>query len=151
MTAFFLGSLTLCAFLGLAWWFSRQKTESATRMVRMILGCGALLAGLVISLRGGVVLGGPIGLYGLSLLIPNFMRQNTQSDNPPHPQNPAFSSLGEAREILGVDENASEDDIRKAHRDLMKKVHPDAGGSEALARQVQDAKEMLIKALNGKD
>ena len=151
MAAFFLGSLILCAILGLAWWFSRQKTENATRMVRVILGGGALLAGLAISLRGGVILGGPIGLYGLSLLIPNFMRRNTQSQGPSHTQNPPGSSLADARDILGVNANASEDDIRKAHRDLMKKIHPDAGGSPALARQVQEARDTLLAALDGKD
>jgi len=84
-------------------------------------------------------------------LIPNFMRRNTQSQGPSHPQNPPGSSLADARDILGVDANASEDDIRKAHRDLMKKIHPDTGGSPALARQVQEARDTLLAALDGKD
>ncbi len=46
-------------------------------------------------------------------------------------------------EILGVDEDASSAEIRRAHRRLLLKVHPDQGGSDALCRVVQDAYEML--------
>ena len=35
-----------------------------------------------------------------------------------------------ALEILGLTETASKDDILKISRDLMKKNHPDKGGSE---------------------
>ena len=68
MAAFVFGALLLAACLGAAWWFSQQKTDDAARMVRIILGSGALIAGVVICLRGAVILGGPIGLFGLGML-----------------------------------------------------------------------------------
>ena len=53
----------------------------------------------------------------------------------------------EARTLLGVGEGASADDIRAAHRRLIAKVHPDAGGSAGLATRVNAARDILIAEL----
>jgi DnaJ family protein C protein 19 len=53
----------------------------------------------------------------------------------------------EARTVLGVREDASADDIRAAHRRLITKVHPDAGGSAGLATRVNAARDALIAEL----
>lgn len=54
----------------------------------------------------------------------------------------------EARALLGVGENASLADIREAHRRLIAKVHPDAGGSAELATRVNAARDTLVSELN---
>jgi len=54
-------------------------------------------------------------------------------------------SRREALEVLGLGEGASAADIIRAHRTLMKKFHPDHGGSTTLAARVNQAKDVLMQ------
>jgi hypothetical protein len=53
-----------------------------------------------------------------------------------------------ARTLLGVPAGADDAAIRAAHRRLIARVHPDAGGSLALAAQVNAARDTLLAELN---
>ncbi len=61
------------------------------------------------------------------------------------PVQPGTMSEQEAYDILGLQPGASADEIRAAHRALIKRLHPDAGGSGALAARVNEAKDVLLK------
>lgn len=54
-------------------------------------------------------------------------------------------SADEAREILGVAANASDEEIEAAYRTEMKRAHPDQGGSDWMAAKVNQAKDVLLK------
>ena len=50
----------------------------------------------------------------------------------------------DARRLLGVSADAGLTEIRAAHRRLIARVHPDAGGSAELASRINAARDALI-------
>ncbi|MDH3232175.1 MAG: DnaJ domain-containing protein [Alphaproteobacteria bacterium] len=60
------------------------------------------------------------------------------------PRRAGGMSVDEAYKVLGVSPKASEREIKEAHRKLMRKHHPDKGGSAELAARLNEARDVLL-------
>jgi hypothetical protein len=94
---------------------------------------GAAFAGV----RGGWGLAIVMGVVGLWLAA----SARNVSTQPP----PLRMSEHEARQILGVEEGASRGEIQAAYSRLMRRAHPDVGGTQGLAAQLNAARDRLLR------
>ena len=132
-----MGFLILAAAGGLAWaWYTgrlkRFTTNDVIAGMVFLLGLRLLTTGKLIP--GAVLMAGAI-LWGAH------RRRQLSAE---------AMSAEDARKLLGVSETASLDEIRAAHRRLISKVHPDAGGSDELAHRVNVARDTLVERMNRK-
>jgi hypothetical protein len=123
----------VAAGLGWAWYTGRLK--------RFTYEDGVALAVFLLGLRlmsTGKVLPGAVLMTG-SILWAAYRRRKISTSAMP---------VEDARKLLGVSREASLADIRDAHRRLISRVHPDAGGSEELANRVNVARDILVAEMN---
>lgn len=77
---------------------------------------------------------------------PDWRDQHDENSARGEDQSPLSRELSQdqAYELLGLDAGCTEEDIRKAYHRLIKRVHPDSGGSAALMAQVTQARDKLL-------
>mmetsp|Transcript_10162 Transcript_10162/g.21298 ORF Transcript_10162/g.21298 Transcript_10162/m.21298 type:complete len:130 (-) Transcript_10162:95-484(-) len=117
---------------------------------------GAVVAGLALAGRSAVLAGSRLGFgsFGASARAAAAAGGAARHQFPKVPR--AFAGgfeaelqRKEALMILGLREGATRDQIRGAHRKLMRLNHPDTGGSLLLATKVNEAKDLLLTSRRG--
>jgi DnaJ-domain-containing protein 1 len=136
--------LALVAHLAFGW--MEKQSEEDRQRYKAWAARGSIAGILMMLLRVRLLRAGTwMGL--LTLLLPFLLGKETQ--NPSSASPPPSSSSGmtreEAAKILGVRTDAAPEEIEKAWRRLMQRAHPDAGGSDYLATQINRAREILVK------
>ena len=148
---------------GLIWWGLKEYGHNEALMAKLRQGGGVLTLGfaIVLLLKGRIDMA--VGLAGLGIwllsgsVVGLFQSQanggptaggeaNQGNGNAGSPQHSAGTGLSkeEAYEVLGLQAGASEEAILQAHRELIKKIHPDQGGSTYLAARVNQARDRLL-------
>ncbi|MCC7168460.1 MAG: DnaJ domain-containing protein [Rhodospirillales bacterium] len=74
----------------------------------------------------------------------HFGRGPQGSGSGPPPRSGGAMTREEAYATLGLSPGASREDIQSAYKKLMQKVHPDMGGSDALAARLNQARDILL-------
>ena len=152
-----LNLLLLIAIVGSLWWclhsFRQQAPEKRRQwLIRYGLGLAALiLAGLIIAGRAhwltGLIAAGGFVLQRLTLLA---LKARADAPKDQQSETPAETSattlsVTQALDIFGLDSVDNRQHIIQRHRELMQKLHPDRGGSDFLAAQLNQAKAVLIE------
>jgi hypothetical protein len=136
--------LVIAAVLGLLWFNSPMVRRGGWRIFTGLGSVAVLLIGAVMVIRGQEYWGLPV--VGLSLVIALVSRMNrgVRAKASAGPA-PAGMSAAEARAILGVEPDATPEQIRSAYTRLMQRAHPDKGGTTGLAAQLNAARDRLLK------
>ena len=75
-----------------------------------------------------------------------YLHKNSRTDQDSAPSFGA-PEIQEALDILGLKANPTREEILKAHKRLIQKLHPDRGGSDFLAARVNPARDVLLRSL----
>jgi len=102
-----------------------------------------IVVGAAAAIAGKEWLGLPLVAGGLVLAFAGRIGRGRLRRAPPLADEPM--SLGEARSILGVEQGASAVEIKSAYARLMKRNHPDQGGTSGLAQKLNAARDRLLK------
>jgi hypothetical protein len=147
---FLLGGVILLTLIWGLRAFERASVKDVKTLAAWIAAIGGLLLALLLILtgRGGLALSALL-LFG-PLIWQRWQAGRIETGRPffgagawPPRANTAMTR-DEAYDVLGLRPGASEQEIRAAHRRLMRGAHPDGGGSDWLASRVNQARDVLL-------
>lgn len=134
-------AILVVALAGWLIWTGRLQRMTAKDGVALGMAIvGALLAAKGKPLAGALPLLASTALFFWQSgnRMPPRNRTNAPASGP-------ATDIAEARALLGLTADADADAIRSAHRRLIASVHPDRGGTEALAAKINAARDTLLR------
>ncbi len=150
MLTLLLGGAALLLFIGGLQAFSRASVRTIKSLLAWIVALAGLSLTLLLVLTGK----GPFAFFALTLVLPllrDFVANRTGNSGASARPGAGRRSgsptmtVEEALQVLGLGPGASPDEIRAAHRRLMRAAHPDGGGSDWLASRINQARDILLK------
>jgi hypothetical protein len=154
MTPLILGLAALVVLLLLAAAYSRANPRDLVKTIRFSGGVLLGLATVALAVMGRVGLAflAAAGAWALLtgtmppwLRVPQGRTSETGGSREVPPSRRGTMSRAEALKVLGLEDGATEDQIRAAHKRLMLQIHPDKGGTSYLAAKINEAKDVLLK------
>jgi hypothetical protein len=152
------------AVVAIGWWliraFAKASPQQARALTTKVGGYVVLAFAALIAIRGHFDYAVPLVLVALGMLGYQQMlgkikgsfgggggsagskAAEGQQQAPP-PRGRVRMSRDEALRVLGLKAGASADDVKAAHRRLLKDFHPDKGGTDYLAAKINEAKDVL--------
>ena len=146
-----LGAAALVVLMLLLGAFSSAQVRTIKAFGLWVLVIGGVLLGAMLLLtgRGAAALGDLVVLGMVAWPWLKEVRSLRGGPGPrpgagPPPRGRGGMSREEAYEVLGLRPGAGEEEIRAAHRRLMRAAHPDSGGSDWLASRLNQARDTLL-------
>ena len=122
-----------------------QGVEEKRRVEHVLAGALIVAGAVYLLTRAG------LAWVGVALVLLYSAAQRLGRRAPPAPReaNPSaqtrpLMSREEAYQVLGLEPGASPERIRDEYKRLMKKMHPDQGGTNYLAARINEAKDVLL-------
>jgi DnaJ domain len=146
------GLVVLAVLILLAALYTRARPQNLVQGIRFSGGVllGLVTVALAVTGRVGLALLAAAGAWALLtgstppwLRWPGAGDQGGSREIPPGRR--GTMSRAEALKVLGLEDGATEEDIRAAHRRLILQIHPDKGGTSYLAAKINEAKDVLLK------
>ena len=148
---FFLSGLIFLIFLILLTkYIISVEGKKIQRNINYLISIATFIAGIVLLFRGIYHISGPLLLTSLWILRAKRIYDLFFKDRNNFINNVKVTSKDEAYKILGLDFDATKDDIISAHKELIRKNHPDKGGSDYLSSKINEARDILLKNIDRK-
>lgn len=132
-------ALLIGGWVGWLLWQGRLKRPRNGQIAAFILA----LAGGAIAARGRPVIGGGMAAGGLLWLSRKARPPRATAPPPEQPD----ARTRDALDLLGLPVDADRAAVIDAHRRLIARNHPDVGGTDALARTINAARDTLLARL----